>query len=348
MLVTKQPILRRFWYPIVPSEKLEASPFPFTLLGENIVLWRDTKGNANCVLDRCCHRSAKLSKGWVKDDAIVCGYHGWEYDGTGQCTRIPQMSRPMPGAKTPGFKVAERYGYVWVTLSEEPLLDVPDLSETDDPKNRIVPEFYEDWGCAGLRLMENSFDNAHFSFVHRKSFGDEGHPEPASLEIEDTEQGFRMVTEVPVRNPEIQKKNLGMEDDWTVRHMVSDWYMPFGRALRITYPNGLFHMIVTIATPIDDDSSKVCQFVVRNDKEEDAPADGIVEFDRLVTEEDKEILESTDGDVPLSTNTREEISMPSDRPGMLMRQKLKEMLDKHGETEARRIETSMNELRASA
>lgn len=337
MLATRQPVLRRFWYPIVPAAQLSDKPFPFTLLGENIVLWRDAEGKAQCILDRCCHRSAKLSKGWVQDDRIVCGYHGWEYDGTGQCVRIPQMTdrETMPGARTPGFKVQEKYDYVWVTLSEEPLAGIPDLNEAEKPGYRQVHEFYEVWECAGLRLMENSFDNAHFSFVHRASFGDQGHPEPAKLEIMDTPTGFRMLTEVPVRNPEVQKKNLGMDDDWTVRYMDSNWFLPFARALRITYPNGLFHMIFTAATPIDDERSMVCQFVVRNDTEADAPAEDIIAFDRMVTNEDKDILESTEGDVPLEIGTREEIHMRSDRPGIVMRQKMKSLLDAHGEEEAR-------------
>ena len=37
---------------------------------------------------------------------------------------------------------------------------------------RRIPQFYEVWRCAGLRLMENSFDNAHVNFTHRGTFGD--------------------------------------------------------------------------------------------------------------------------------------------------------------------------------
>lgn len=338
MLVTRQPLLRRFWYPVMPAARLAAAPLPFTLLGEDVVLWRDASGAAHCLQDRCCHRSARLSKGWVKGDRIVCGYHGWEYDGGGQCQRMPQLEGrdTMPGARTPAYQTVERYGYVWVTLSDGPLAAIPDLHEHDDPANRVIQQFYEVWECAGLRVMENSFDNAHFAFVHRKSFGDEGHPIPPKLELLDTPDGFRMLTDVPVRNPEIQKKNLRMDEEWTVRHMDASWYMPFARALRIRYPNGLFHMIVTVATPMDDRRSMVCQFVVRNDSEADAPAEGIIAFDRQVTEEDRDILESTNWDVPLETGSREEIHMRSDRPGVLMRQKLKALLDAHGEAEARR------------
>src|SRR4029434_3103363 len=65
MLVTQQKILRRFWYPIVPVDRLTDAPLPFTLLGTNIVLFRDAEGRASALIDRCCHRTATLSKGWL-------------------------------------------------------------------------------------------------------------------------------------------------------------------------------------------------------------------------------------------------------------------------------------------
>ncbi|MEN3363467.1 MAG: hypothetical protein V7606_741, partial [Burkholderiales bacterium] len=90
MLVTRQKILRRFWYAVIPLERLKDGPQPFTLLGEKIVLWLDAEGKPAAVQDRCCHRTAQLSKGFVERGNIVCGYHGWTYDTTGKCVRIPQ------------------------------------------------------------------------------------------------------------------------------------------------------------------------------------------------------------------------------------------------------------------
>jgi hypothetical protein len=103
--------------------------------------------------------------------------------------------------------------------------------------------------------------------------------------------------------------------------MHARWWLPFTRKLRITYPNGLIHSIVTIATPIDDRSSMICQWVYRNDTEADAPAEKVIAFDRQVTNEDKDILESTEWDVPLDQTGRE-MNMPSDRPGVTMRKQL--------------------------
>ncbi|HUZ71979.1 MAG TPA: Rieske 2Fe-2S domain-containing protein [Stellaceae bacterium] len=99
MLVTRQQVLRRFWYPVMPVSRLGDEPQPFTLLGRDIVLWRAPDGAIACLKDRCCHRTAKLSLGFVEDGRLVCGYPGWTYGRTASAcasrsVRIPRMSRP--------------------------------------------------------------------------------------------------------------------------------------------------------------------------------------------------------------------------------------------------------------
>jgi len=172
MLCTKQKVLRRFWYATIPVAKLDDGPKPFTLLGEKLVLFLDGEGKPAALADRCCHRTARLSKGWSQDGYITCGYHGWTYDRAGKLVRIPQFSpeQPLPDARVKAFDCDTRYGYVWVAL-EQPLLPIPDLPEDRDPAYRRIHQFDDRWNTAALRMMENSFDNAHFSFVHKSTFG---------------------------------------------------------------------------------------------------------------------------------------------------------------------------------
>jgi phenylpropionate dioxygenase-like ring-hydroxylating dioxygenase large terminal subunit len=335
MLVTRQEVLRRFWYPVMPVALLEAGPKPFTLLGQEIVLWLDADGAACAVVDRCCHRTARLSRGFVEDGAIVCGYHGWTFDRSGACIRIPQSRDPArkPKFRVDGFRAESRYGYVWVCLGE-PLADIPSFEEAEDAQFRRIDEFYEAWRCAGLRLMENSFDNAHIAFVHRETFGNVAEPEPASIEVNETAYGLEFKSDVPVVNRDLGGTITGMQGGKTVRHVHAKWYLPFTRKLAITYPNGLKHSIVTSATPIDDGTSMIVQFVFRNDTEEQVKAEDVIAFDRKVTDEDRPILESTEFDVPLALASGREFHMPSDKPGLIMRRRLLELLQMHGETEA--------------
>ncbi|HEY3077652.1 MAG TPA: Rieske (2Fe-2S) protein, partial [Burkholderiales bacterium] len=106
------------------------------------------------------------------------------------------------------------------------------------------------------------------------------------------------------------------------------------RRAHMTYPTGLVHIIVTAATPIDDEHSQIVQFCLRSDREEDVPAADAIAFDRRITEEDRYILESTDPDVPLTETSRER-NMASDKIGILMRRRLLALLREHGEEEVR-------------
>ncbi len=336
MLVTQQPLLRKFWYPIIPEVLLRDGPKPFTLLGRDLVLWLDGNGRAAAMDDRCPHRHARLSKGWIQTGQIQCGYHGWTFDGEGRCTRIPQKDDDNPAdIRVRSYRTAQRYGYVWAAL-EEPKSALPEIEEDADKAFRRIYEFYEPWKCSGLRLMENSFDNAHFSFVHRNTFGKLDAPAPSRMNLYPFPDGlgFTMDTVVPVKNVPLSMRALNMATAETVRNNTGTWWMPFFRKLRMRYPTGLVHTIVTAATPIDDHSSQIIQIAYRNDTEAEAKAADIIAFDRAVVSEDREVLESTTFDTPVDLRRREEMHMASDQPGLLMRRQLLAQFHANGEEEA--------------
>ncbi len=310
MLTTRQKVLRRFWYATEKLDALKDGPKPFKLLGENIVLFLDDKGEPAALMDRCCHRTSKLSKGWSDNGLIVCGYHGWTYDRSGMLRRVPQLGpeQPLPRVAVRAYHCAARYGYAWVCL-DEPLAGIPDIPEEGAAGYRRIHQFHEAWNTAPLRLMENSFDTAHFSFVHKATFGQFDQPRPEKYEIVETDYGFEAETIVTINNP------------------------PFCRRLDIEYPSGIRHIIFNSATPIDDGRINVAQLLYRNDTEADCSAQELIAWDAAIILEDKDILESTDPDTPIDLARKVEAHMPSDRPGVIMRRRLLELIKQHGETE---------------
>ena len=336
MLTTKQAIFRRYWHAVMPLSMLADGPKPFTLLGEAIVLFLDADGAPAALRDRCCHRTAKLSKGWCEGGRIVCGYHGWNYDGTGRVVKIPQYApdRPIPeDYRTTAYHCTAKHGYARVAL-EDPIAPIFEVPEFEAPGWRTIFQFYERWETSPLRALENSFDNAHFSIVHRATFGVAAQPAPSRYELIDRADGFYAETVIDAANPPAFRRISGVEDAVTTRHMRNAYYLPFSRRLDIEYPSGIRHVIINCFTPIDDGSLMLAQWLFRNDTEDDCPAQLLIDFDHVITREDKEILESTDPDALVDTRRRGvEYSMDSDRPGMMIRKKLMELLAAHGESE---------------
>jgi hypothetical protein len=129
----------------------------------------------------------------------------------------------------------------------------------------------------------------------------------------------------------------GSSEPITQRHMRNAYYLPFARRLDIEYPSGVRHVILNGFTPIDDGHIQLCQWLFRNDTEADCPAQMLIDFDHVITREDKDILESTDPDAVIDLRRRGvEFSMDSDRPGILIRKQLMELLARHGEDEVHR------------
>ncbi len=338
MLTTQQKVLRRFWYALMPMSMLEDGPKPFRLMGEDLVLWKQSDGTPAAVRDRCCHRTAKLSKGFVENGNIVCGYHGWQYDCTGACVKIPQQpDQQIPGnARVPAYRAQEKYGYVWVAL-DDPLRPIPDFPEDGQPGFRRIFQFYEEWQTAPLRMMENSFDNSHFSFVHKGSFGIPSQPKPAPYSFHETAYGFEAETTVPIQNPPQSHRITGTTEPVTDRHLVNRYYLPFCRRFGCTYPaSGIAHIIYNCATPMEDGRMMLVQWLYRNDTEEQCSTQALIDWDKAITIEDREILEATDPDACVDTLRRVEFHMPSDQPGLIIRRQLLDLLHAHGEQEVHR------------
>ncbi len=82
--------MRLFWQPVYRAEDLSPGrAIPIRIMSEDFTLYRGEKGTPHVVANRCAHRGTLLSTGWVEGDTIRCFYHGWRYDGSGQCVEQP-------------------------------------------------------------------------------------------------------------------------------------------------------------------------------------------------------------------------------------------------------------------
>jgi hypothetical protein len=141
---------------------------------------------------------------------------------------------------------------------------------------------------------------------------------------------------VPINNPPASHRVTGSTAPETERHLFNRWYVPSVRRFGCHYPSGLRHIIYNCATPIDDGALMLAQWLYRNDREEDCPAEELIAWDRAIVNEDRDILEATDADACVDTRRRVEFHMESDKPGLMMRKQLMELFQTHGEAEAHR------------
>lgn len=170
-------LLSEFWYVGAMSRDLRGhKPLSTIIMETRIVLWRGKEGTINALRDRCSHRNAMLSAGTVnvKENCIVCPYHGWEYDGEGDCVRVPSENwrgKKRNNRSVESFPVIEQDGLIWIWMG---------LDKTPDPsKHPFKLPYYQqerqgwdyfqvvnDFDNEVTQLVENFMDVPHTVIVH--------------------------------------------------------------------------------------------------------------------------------------------------------------------------------------
>ena len=194
-------MFKNFWYAIQHGSKIGEQPTKVRVMGQNLVVWRDDAGEPVVQSDLCVHRGGSLAGGWVQKgvnghNCVVCPYHGWQFDDSGACVRVPAASPDVAiprKARTDTYPSAEKYGFVWAFLGDLPEDErppMPELPGLDDARaaeadgyRMVEGEFV--WNANIERVIENGADIAHAPFVHAGSFGNPEKPEVPEHEIEE-------------------------------------------------------------------------------------------------------------------------------------------------------------------
>lgn len=165
---------RNYWYPAVESKVVKNLPIRLKILGDAVVLFRDSRTNSIHILpDRCPHRGSSLSHGKLYyPGTLTCRYHGWTFDGGGKLVAVLSEGPECPLVGTVKLKVypAEEFrGFIWVWMGEgAPVPFVDDLPpEFRDPTTEIFTTI-EDWNT-NWRLVTENTDGYHAPILHRRS-----------------------------------------------------------------------------------------------------------------------------------------------------------------------------------
>ncbi len=107
-----------YWQAVSLSSAVEPGAASGVIVdGRELVVWRDQAGEAHVWEDRCPHRGMRLSFGAVRGDRLACLYHGWQYDGAGECRAIPAHPDMVPPKtiKVLTYSVTEAFGMIWMS-----------------------------------------------------------------------------------------------------------------------------------------------------------------------------------------------------------------------------------------
>lgn len=181
------------WWVAATSDEIGREPKQRWILDYPVVLYRKQDGGVVALDDRCPHRWAPLSKGWLEGDDIVCGYHGFRYCPQGDCVKVPTQEQPAR-AKVKSYPVIEQGPLVWIWTGDPARChdsappDLPWLYEPGWSRSKG----YMEVGANYMLLKENVLDLTHFGFLHRATFGIFDWNRAPDVKVENGQVTFRL------------------------------------------------------------------------------------------------------------------------------------------------------------
>lgn len=198
------------------------------IAGEPITLGRKESGDYFALRDVCPHRAALLSKGQIKDGAVECPYHGWQFAvDDGRCTHIPSLCEHQAidtqrmGVRV--FPVKAAGPLLWVYIAKDgkdkmpPSMEPPDISQLNDKPvmdDKILLNCHVDHAVIGL------MDPAHGPFVHKQWWWRSASSiHEKSKDFEPRRHGFAMISHPPSKNS-FAYKILGGRPETEIRFQL--------------------------------------------------------------------------------------------------------------------------------
>ncbi len=255
-------LMRRHWIPACMSEEVaepDGKPVRARLLGEDLVVFRDTEGRIGVLDEYCPHRRASLVFGRNEECGLRCLYHGWKFDVEGavvEMTSEPAGSGFAAKVRHKSYPAREAGGFVWTYMgpaAEMPEFEPPAFAPTPDVRVSILKiKVKANWA----QITEGQIDSAHSSSLHSSDMvparvdsakaTDANWLRPSAdkaprLEVQRTSFGFRYAA---IRKP--------IADAATHQYVRTTVFVaPFTSLIP---PNNI-HNVATVLAPMDDTST---------------------------------------------------------------------------------------------
>ena len=262
------------WYVIgTPLDFAINVPQKATVWNKNYVVWRDDEGKYTALDDACPHKGASLAGGTIQNGSIICPYHGYEFDCSGELKQVPGICfQPSPLHNVAKYDVVEKNGWVYLnTFSDliknknnnsslkEGVVENIFTEEEVDPSKYSVVFLDMDFNCYSRILSENSLDVMHIGFVH--TFGNKKRPAPIEIHPPRLEGPHHFKTSYMYEAGEnslarryFKTKDLIIENEFILPHTT------IARVIFGEYTS----TVITFALPISENKSKLFVKTYRN------------------------------------------------------------------------------------
>lgn len=177
-----------YWYAVGWASQLQVGEIVSAIIWQQaIAVYRDANGQLHALEDACPHKGVALHKGKVQGCNLACPYHGWEFNGSGDCVSIPYLTKEqkLPRAQARSYPIQEKYNIIWI-FPGDPSLAIasqpPHIPEFDQPELLMVPisaHFQAHFSICN----ENAMDVFH-GFLHQNL---QGWFNPVLLNLKETE-----------------------------------------------------------------------------------------------------------------------------------------------------------------
>ena len=267
-------LLRRYWIPCLPSAELPAPDGPpkkVRLLGEDLVAFRDTRGDVGLLAVNCPHRGASLFFGRNEECGLRCAYHGWKFDVSGRCVDMPnepEESSFKDKVRARAYSCRDVNGVIWTYMGPEvPPPPLPAFEVNTLPADQVYPPHLMLEECNWVQALEGDIDSSHIDFVHAKL-------RPDSTQRATYHRDKRPRLEVlPTDYGACYSARRRSDVDGLYWHRITQYVLPFFSMIAASDP----HMVSARAwVPLDDHYT--LQVVMR------------ARLDRPVTEEERRKL----------------------------------------------------------
>jgi len=284
-------LLRQYWMPCLPSSELperDGPPKKVRLLGEDLVAFRDTRGEVGLLAANCPHRGASLFFGRNEECGLRCPYHGWKYDVSGRCVDMPnepEESAFREKIQARAYPCREVNGAIWTYMGPRkapppfPTFEINTLAP-----EYVYPPLLMLEECNWVQALEGDIDSSHIDFVHAKL--------PDSKQRGTLHRDRRPRLEVlPTDYGACYSARRRSDTEGLYWHRITQYIMPYFTMIAASDPN-----LVSMRSWVPIDDHYTLQVMIRG------------RLDRPVTEDEKrqtrDPFASWGGYLPASSDPR--------------------------------------------